>query len=110
MSRSSAIAVLCALLGAGLSAQSSAPPQTPTFRTASTVIAVEAAVVDKSGNPITDLTAADFQTLKTASPIPQTIYLVSPDPNFTGQRPAPVARQRQRQGAACGSSNCVRAS
>lgn len=47
------------------------------------MITVEATVIDKSGNPITDLTAADFQIVEDGVSHPvQTIYLVSPDPAF----------------------------
>lgn len=59
-----------------LMAASSAAQQT--FRTTSNTIAVEATVVDKSGKPVTDLTAADFQILEGGKLQPvQTIYLVT---------------------------------
>ena len=65
--------------------------QTPTFRTAANVIAVEASVYDKNGQPVTDLTAADFQIFEDGQPQSvQTIYLVSSDPNFVkGAEPRP---------------------
>lgn len=66
---------LAMLLAAGPSAQQ-------TFRTTSNTIAVEATVVDKSGKPVTDLTAADFQILEDGKRQPvQTIYLVSAPSN-----------------------------
>ena len=60
-----------------------AAQQSPTFRAAANLVAVEASVFDKNGKPVTDLTAADFQILEDAKPQSvQTIYLVSSDPNF----------------------------
>lgn len=57
--------------------------QTPTFRASANIIAVEAAVTDKSGRPITSLSAADFTIVENGQPQPvQTMYLVSSDPNF----------------------------
>ncbi|TAK14019.1 MAG: VWA domain-containing protein [Acidobacteria bacterium] len=73
---------LAVALGVSLSAQ--------TFRTTSNVIAVEATVVDKSGKPVTDLTAADFQILEDGKPQPvQTIYLVTAPSTSSGSRTAP---------------------
>lgn len=52
--------------------------QQQTFRTASNTIAVEATVVDKSGKPVADLTAADFQIFEDGKlEAVQTIYLVT---------------------------------
>ena len=42
-----------------LSAQSTTP-QTPTFRSAATLVPVDVRVLDAAGNPITDLTQSDF--------------------------------------------------
>lgn len=54
------------------------PAAQQTFRTTSNTIAVEATVVDKAGNPVTDLTAKDFQILEDGKLQPvQTIYLVT---------------------------------
>ena len=51
------------------------------FRTTSNVVAVEATVVDKSGKPVTDLTAADFQIFEDGKAQPvETIYLVTTPP------------------------------
>lgn len=63
MRRAIAIAMLA---GAVLSAQTPpvAPPQTPqtpTFRTAIDAVTIDVIVTDKQGNPVTDLTAADFE-------------------------------------------------
>lgn len=63
MRRAIAIAMLA---GAVLSAQTPpvAPPQTPqtpTFRTAIDAVTVDVIVTDKQGNPVTDLTEADFE-------------------------------------------------
>ena len=55
----------------------------PAFRWSATVIAVDAAVIDKNGAPVTDLTAADFQIIEDGRAHDvQTIYLVSADPAF----------------------------
>jgi VWFA-related protein len=68
------------LLGSLFVAAAPAAQQEP-FRTASNTIAVEATVVDKSGKPVTDLTAADFQIFEDGRPqAVQTIYLVTAPP------------------------------
>ena len=47
---------------ASLSAQTPAPTaaQVPTFRSAATLVPVDVRVLDATGNPINDLTQADF--------------------------------------------------
>lgn len=76
-------AVVLGALVALVAGHPTAAQQTPTFRTAANVIAVEASVYDKNGQPVTDLTAADFQIFEDGQPQSvQTIYLVSSDPNF----------------------------
>ncbi len=63
--------------GALLLFLAAAPSAQQTFRATSNTIAVEATVVDKSGKPVTDLTAADFQIIEDGKLQPvQTIYLV----------------------------------
>lgn len=77
--RSAAVAAIAVAIGAA----SIGAQQTTPFRTTANVIAVEASVYDKSGKPVTDLTAADFQIVEDGQSLPaQTIYLVSSDPNI----------------------------
>jgi hypothetical protein len=71
------VATLVAVLGAALGAQQPAPPpsapQTPadqppvTFRVEVNYVEVDAFVTDAQGNPVTDLTAADFDLLEEAA-------------------------------------------
>lgn len=66
-----------------LAAARNATAQQVPFRAAANIIAVEASVYDKSGQPVTNLTAADFQIVEDGQSQPvQTIYLVSSDPAF----------------------------
>lgn len=61
MRRVFAIAILAgAVLGAQQTPPASPKPQT-TFRTAVDAVTIDAIVTDKQGNPVTDLTAADFE-------------------------------------------------
>jgi len=78
------LALLIALAGTRAATAQQVP-----FRTAANVIAVEASVYDKSGQPVTNLTAADFQIIEDGQTQPvQTIYLVSSDPAFvSGTQP-----------------------
>ena len=54
-------AMLAATLVAGPGASPARAPQTPTFRSAVDLIAVDVQVVDGSGTPVRALTAADFE-------------------------------------------------
>lgn len=65
-------------LGASLGARQ-------TFRTASNVVAVDVSVYDKTGQPVTTLTAADFRIFENGvAQAVQTVYLVSADPSIVG--------------------------
>ena len=67
-----ASAGLCAIaLSAGLAGQQT--PQPPAFRTGTDLVIVDAVVVDRKGQPVTDLTAADFEVRDEGEP--QTIQL-----------------------------------
>jgi VWFA-related protein len=75
------ILALVAILSASASAQ--------TFRTTSNIVAVDASVYDKNGQPVTNLTAADFQIFEDGKPQPiQTIYLVTPMTGVAGSASA----------------------
>jgi len=56
---SPAVLLTLVAVAAGLRAQT--PPQQPTFRTGIDLVTVDAIVTDKQGNPVLDLTAADFE-------------------------------------------------
>jgi VWFA-related protein len=65
------LAFFVAALGAALAAQQAAPPQQPpvdqppvTFRVEVNYVEVDAFVTDAQGNPVTDLTANDFEILE----------------------------------------------
>ena len=61
------------------------PSAQQNFRTASNIVAVDASVYDKNGQPVTNLTAADFQIFEDGKLQPvETIYLVTPDIKSTG--------------------------
>jgi hypothetical protein len=69
------VAILVAALGAALAAQQPAPaPQTPadqppvTFRVEVNYVEVDAFVTDGQGNPVSDLTANDFDVLEDGKP------------------------------------------
>ena len=56
-----AIALLLAAGSAVLTVRGQEPQRPPTFRTGANVIRVDATVTDRSGNPLTTLTADDFE-------------------------------------------------
>jgi VWFA-related protein len=62
--------LLAALTGVALVAQAPPPqpPQAPTFRTRTTLRAIEVRVVDQRNNPITDLRQEDFTVLEEGKP------------------------------------------
>jgi VWFA-related protein len=55
----SSVLVWCAVAAVALQAQQP-PPQQPTFRAESNLVRVDVSVVDRHGEPVTDLTADDF--------------------------------------------------
>ena len=77
-----------ALASAIVLALASPTAQQTTFRTSSNVVAVDASVYDKNGQPVTNLTAADFRIIEdgVAQPV-QTAYLVSADPAIVNGTP-----------------------
>ena len=54
------VLALTCLAGATLFAQSSTPPQQPTFRAKADLVPIDVRVIDSNGKPITDLEADDF--------------------------------------------------
>jgi hypothetical protein len=61
-------------LSLGIAAAQQQPPQSsPTFRTEAELVIVDAVVVDGSGNPVPDLTAADFEVRD--EDVPQQVQL-----------------------------------
>src|SRR5688572_31517698 len=56
-----AICVICVICGCVLSAQSADQPQKPAqFETRADVVLVDVNVIDRDGNPVHNLSAADF--------------------------------------------------
>ena len=100
MSASRQVAALAVGLALAVGA-SPAARQTPPFRSAANIIAVEASVYDKNGAPVTDLTAADFVIFENGQPqAVQTIYIVSSDPNFVRGANEPRAKPPELHGSA----------
>jgi VWFA-related protein len=80
-------------LSLGIAAAQQQPPQSsPTFRTEAELVIVDAVVVDGSGNPVPDLTAADFEVRD--EDVPQKVQLfqtIAADPRTApddGRSPA----------------------
>ncbi len=72
-----------------------------TFRTASNVVAVDVSVYDKTGQPVTTLTAADFRIFENgvAQPV-ETLYLVSADPSIVGASSPKLTGNASSEGGA----------
>ena len=66
----SAVLLLSTLTAASQTQQSAPPPQPPTFRAGTNLVQVDAIVSDPNGQPIVDLTAADFELLDDGKPVP----------------------------------------
>jgi VWFA-related protein len=60
--------VLAALLAAPVTAQRQEPPPTPTFRAGVELVQIDAVVVDANGNPVSGLTADDFELREEGKP------------------------------------------
>ncbi|MDO8795842.1 MAG: VWA domain-containing protein, partial [Vicinamibacterales bacterium] len=85
---------------AGLSAQQAPPPapqQPPvTFRTEVNYVEVDATVTDAKGNPVTDLTQADFEITEDGKPQKITTFAVLNIPVVRDDRPVPTAEPIER--------------
>jgi len=69
-------------------------PQTPTFRTGTNIVRVDATVVDRNGNPVPSLTADDFEIREDG--VPQTISsfkFVMADGRASDDRSLPIRSQ-----------------
>src|SRR5688500_11515470 len=85
-----AVAAICAgvLAVAAVQAQQPpAPPPGPSFRVEVNYVEVDAAVTDAEGNPVTDLTAADFEVLEDGRPQKVTNFSLVHLPIERAQRP-----------------------
>jgi len=69
-----ASALLAACLAAAASTQSREGGQQPTFRTGTNLVQVDALVSDASGNPVSDLTADDFEITDDGAPVAVTAF------------------------------------
>ena len=80
--RVSAILAAMILTVVGGRAQQAEPPEqqptidTPIFRSNVDAVELDAFVVDAAGNPVTDLTVADFELLEEGKPQPITSFAV----------------------------------
>ena len=84
---------------AGLSAQQAPPPpqQPPvTFRTEVNYVEVDATVTDAKGNPVTDLTQADFEVTEDGKPQKIAIFAVVNIPMVRDDRPVQTAGPIER--------------
>ena len=102
MSQTSLRLLLVFGCAAGLSAQqpsSPAPaPQAPpvTFRAEINYVEVDATVTDAKGNPVTDLTQADFEVLEDGKPQAITTFSVVNIPIVRDDRPVVTAEPIER--------------
>src|SRR5262245_51745105 len=76
-------------------AQQALPPQAPTFRGATNLVAVDVRVLDRDGKPVTDLTQSEFVVLEDGRP--QQIRQFSAG-LLTARAPEPVSRPTARAG------------
>ena len=86
---------------AGLSAQQAPPPSAPqqppvTFRAEVNYVEVDATVTDAKGNPVTDLTQADFEVTEDGKPQKIAIFSVVNIPMVRDDRPVPTAGPIER--------------
>jgi VWFA-related protein len=65
-----AAALVAATLHASPQAPQAPPPQPPVFRGGTNLVQVDAIVADANGQPMTDLSAADFEILDDGKPVP----------------------------------------
>jgi VWFA-related protein len=90
------VAVAAALVLAGLDARGQEPAAPPTFAQGVEVVKVDVVVTDKAGNPVADLTRADFTVLDEGKRRDIASFDVIALPEARPPRPAegPVARPR----------------
>jgi VWFA-related protein len=93
--RASAAAVLAlvALLAAGLGAQQpKRSPDQPAFRAAADLVIVDAVVVDRDGNPVGNLTAADFEVRDEGRPQQVSLFQTVSTAAIASQPPGATRR------------------
>jgi VWFA-related protein len=66
-----------AAAGVSISAQRTSPPEPPTFRTGTSLVTVDAVVLDRDGQHVTDLTLDDFEVVRAGKrqPLRQVVYV-----------------------------------
>jgi VWFA-related protein len=69
-----AAVVLALVIVSHGAARQQPPPQPPTFRTGTNVVRVDVTVIDRRGNPVTALTAEDFEVREDGRPQPITTF------------------------------------